>query len=116
MDKQKLFLPISIVLGCTILGGFFYAIQINKQDSIERQQYEALKREDFERQIEIKQEELKMKQNECESLSSGVMKKWNNVMGVTYDNIVWDECVVTYTDTKTGEVKTSPLSSMKTEY
>ena len=35
-------------------------------------------------------------------------------MGVTYDNDFWKECVVTYTDTKTGEVETSPLRLMQT--
>jgi hypothetical protein len=38
LDKNKLILPIAIVLGCLILGGVFYMIQINKQKSIERQQ------------------------------------------------------------------------------
>lgn len=38
MDKQKLILPFSILAGCIILGGFFYANQMNKQQSIERQQ------------------------------------------------------------------------------
>ena len=32
MDKNKLILPISILLGCIILGGFYYASQINKQN------------------------------------------------------------------------------------
>lgn len=35
MNKQKLILPISILLGCIILGGFYYASQINKQKMIE---------------------------------------------------------------------------------
>lgn len=38
MDKHKIILPISILLGCIILGGFFYASQVNKQQSIEKQQ------------------------------------------------------------------------------
>ena len=38
MDKNKLVLPISILLGCIILGGFYYVNQLNKQKSIERQQ------------------------------------------------------------------------------
>ena len=38
MDKNKLVLPISILLGCIILGGFFYATQVIKQQSIEKQQ------------------------------------------------------------------------------
>jgi len=114
MDKNKLIIPISILLGCLILGGFFYASQVNKQKSIEKQQQ--IKLQDEWRQQEIKDalEDLKLKQDECKSLSAGVIKRWSNVMGVTYDNEFWKECVVTYTDPKTGEVKTSPLRFMET--
>jgi nitrogen fixation-related uncharacterized protein len=38
MDKKKLVLPISILLGCIILGGFYYASQVNKQSSTEKKQ------------------------------------------------------------------------------
>jgi hypothetical protein len=38
MDKNKLILPISILLGCIILGGFYYTSESNKQASIEKQQ------------------------------------------------------------------------------
>ena len=38
MDKYKLILPISILLGCIILGGFYYASQLGKQRLIEKQQ------------------------------------------------------------------------------
>jgi len=38
MNKDKLVLPITILLGCIILGGFFYASQLSKQKSIEKQQ------------------------------------------------------------------------------
>lgn len=38
MDKNKLVLPISILLGCIIIGGFIYASQVIKQQSIEKQQ------------------------------------------------------------------------------
>ena len=102
----KLSLPVTILLGSVILGSFYYATQINKQESIERQQR-------IERETQTKQQELSFKQKECEALSDGVMRKWNNVMGVTY-NEAWGECVVTFTDLTTGEVETSALSSMKT--
>lgn len=113
MDKNKLILSVSIVLGAIILGGFFYAIQVNKQQSIERQQ--ELKLQDDRRQQEAENalEDLKLKQDECKTLAAGVMKKWNNVMGVTYDDKVWKDCVVTYTDPETGEIKTSPLRLMQ---
>lgn len=115
MDKlNKLLLPATIIIASLILGGFFYASQVSKQKSIESQQ--EIKLQDDKRQQEIKNatEELKLKQDECGALSAGVMKKWNNVMGVTYDNDFWKECVVTYTDTKTGEIQITPLRLMKT--
>lgn len=34
---KKLILPVSILLGCFILGGFYYASELNKQASVERQ-------------------------------------------------------------------------------
>ena len=59
MDKSKLVLPITILLASIILGGFYYASQVNKQKSIERQQ--AVKIEDnkkvdyFEKKIECEE-------------------------------------------------------------
>ena len=38
MENNKLVLPISIILGCIILGRFYYASEANKQQSIEKQQ------------------------------------------------------------------------------
>ena len=37
-NREKLILPITILLACAILGGFLYATQISKQKSIERQE------------------------------------------------------------------------------
>jgi len=113
MDKSKFVLPITILVASIILGGFSYASQVNKQNSIERQQ--AAKLQEDRRQQEIKNsiDELKLKQDECSTLSTGVMKKWNNVMGVTYDSELWEECVVTYTDPESGEIETSPLKFMQ---
>lgn len=42
MNANKIALPVSIVLGCLILGGFFYSAQLEKQKSIERQQMRQL--------------------------------------------------------------------------
>ena len=39
MEKiNKLSLPATIIIACVILGGFYYASQVNKQKSIEKQQ------------------------------------------------------------------------------
>ena len=35
---NKLILPVAILLSCLILGGFYYASEVNKQKSIEKQQ------------------------------------------------------------------------------
>jgi len=100
---NQLLLPIVIIIASIILGGFFYASQVNKQRSIDHQQ-----------EAENALENLKLKQDECKALSAGVMKKWNNVIGVTYDNGFWKECIVTYTNTETGKIETSPLRFMET--
>jgi len=114
MEKiNKLTLPTTIIITSLILGGFFYASQVNKQKSIEKQQEIELQDDRQQQEVKNALEDLKLKQGECKALSAGVTKKWNNVMGVTYDNDLWKECVVTYTDTKTGEVTTSPLRFMK---
>lgn len=62
MDKHKLILPVSILLGCIILGGFIYASQINKQKSIEKQQ--AIKLQE-DKKIEVAKAE-----KECRDLGS----------------------------------------------
>jgi hypothetical protein len=96
-------LPLVIFASSVVIGWFYYASEVNKQESIERQQ-----------RLSNEREELKIKQDECKSLAAGVMKKWNNVVGVTYDDLIWKDCVATYTDTITGEMTSSPLSQMKT--
>lgn len=99
---KDLSFPAAIVIGCVAIAISFYLVQVDKRKSIEKQQ-----------SYEVAQAELLNKQNECEALSSGVKRKWNNVVGVTYDNDFWKECVVTYTDSKTGEITTSPLRYMQ---
>jgi hypothetical protein len=98
MDKiNKLTLPTTIIIASLILGGFFYAAQVSEQKSIEKQQ-----------ETSNALEELKLKQDECETLSAGARKQWNNVIGVTYDNDL-KECILTQTDPDTGETETKPL-------
>jgi hypothetical protein len=110
---EKINTPLAIIIGSIVLGMSFYYVQIDKRESIEKQQVLENERLQTEKQQAAETAELKAKQDECESLAVGVRKKWNNVMGVAYDSKLWKQCVVTYTDTKTGEVTTSPLSSMK---
>ena len=45
MNKNKLILPAGVIIGCLIIGAFFYLVQINKQESLERQQLAKLEEE-----------------------------------------------------------------------
>ncbi len=98
MDKSKLILPISILLGAAIIGGFFYAIQVNKQSSIERQQQ--VKSEEDKRLAEAKAEQDKKeyaakKKNDCLDIYKTESDKWNNVRGWRYQESE-DNCFIRY--------------------
>ena len=72
MDKNKLALSIAILLASIILGGFYYASQINKQKSIERQQ--AIKIE------EDKKADYFKKKIGCEEYAEGIKKEISESM------------------------------------
>lgn len=98
MDKNKIIIPLSIIIGACLLGGFFYATQVNKQNSIERQQL--LKIEEDRKIAETKAEQEKAefiskKKNDCLSIYKTEDDKWNNVSGWRY-NEQDDKCYVEY--------------------
>ncbi|MCX6781590.1 MAG: hypothetical protein NTW66_00480 [Candidatus Magasanikbacteria bacterium] len=98
MDKSKLLLPISIVVGCIILGGFFYAIQINKQESIERQQKLDLAVEQKQQEAKAEQDKKEYaseRRNDCLNIYKTEDSKWSNVRGWRYD-AEGDECYIRY--------------------
>jgi uncharacterized protein YaiL (DUF2058 family) len=124
MDKSKLILPISILLASLILGGFFYASQINKQQSIEKQQrlklmqdlkIEQEKAERIEREKQAEADEERAKENfsnnlKCQTLLKDLKQRWNNVAGIYYDE--WrNTCIVKYVEE--GEIKEAPLENMQ---
>lgn len=107
MDKaieklNKLSLPIVILIASIILGGFFYAIQVNKQRSIERQQ--EIKLQD-ERTEEVFNNNLK-----CQTLLKDLKQRWNNLIGIYYSE-QQNTCIVKYT-TRDEETKEAPIESM----
>jgi len=63
MNKDKLILPVTILLAAIIIGGFIYASQTAKQQSIERQQRIELEAKQAELQAEKEQQD-KIKQEE----------------------------------------------------
>ncbi len=100
MDKHKILLPAAIVLACAILGGAFYAVQVNKQKSIEKQQL--LKIEEDRRAAEEKteldkQEFAAKRKNDCLSIYKTESDKWNNVRGWRYDE-EYNECHIRFKD------------------
>ena len=96
---DKLILPVAIVVASLILGGFFYATQVNKQRSIEKQleiKMEDKKREDEARAEQTKKEYVAKRSGECYSIYEKEREAFNNVEGNFY-NEADDECIVRYT-------------------
>jgi len=94
----KLSLPVTILLASIILGGFFYAIQINKQESIERQQQvERLFKQGQARiqQEQDKKEYIADRKQDCLNIYKTESDKWNNVKGWRYNEID-DDCLIRY--------------------
>ena len=100
-------------MGCIILGGFFYASQVNKQQSIERQQI--LKQIEDRRIEDAKAEQEKTKETfsnnlKCQTLLKDLKQRWNNVVGIYYSELD-NTCIVKYT--KKGETEEAPIESMQ---
>ena len=69
MKTKEFILPVAIVVGCIALGWFYYGVQINKQNSIEKQQQlkidnERESRESEEQKQQEKEKELETKETQ----------------------------------------------------
>src|SRR3989344_9574442 len=96
MEKlHKLLLPITILVACLLLGGFYYLTERNKQSSIEKQQQieQAAKLEQSKKEYAAKQKTA------CLEIYTTEGKKWGNVESWDYDADT-DKCVITYKDPK----------------
>lgn len=102
MTKKDYILPVSIVLGCFILGLFFYLSQVEKQESIERQQ-ELKSQQD-------KEKELFENNLKCNNVLTDLKKRWNNVVGISYSPYM-KTCMVKFM--KNGEVEQAALEDMQ---
>jgi len=94
MKIKDVSIPLAIIISSLILGGFLYAIQINKQNSIERQRV----------YVDSFGNELK-----CQNLLKDLKNKWHNVVGIYYSDF-WNTCMVKYTEG--GEVLEGRIESM----
>ena len=77
MKNIKLTLPVTILLSCIILGGFFYVSQISKQRSIEKQQ-----QRDIDAKKELQEEENKSKelaQTKLDNCLSDAKERYSNL-------------------------------------
>ena len=113
---NRLSLPATILMASLVLGGFFYASQISKQKSIEKQQ-----------QIELqakKADESFSNNLKCQTLLKDLKERWNNVVGIYYrgesgnrfDDILLGKntCIVKYTkDGKTLEASVEDMQDAK---
>ena len=94
MDKNKLVLPITILLGCIILGSFIYASQLSKQKSIEKQQQIDLQAKAEQDKSKQQTEQLKIEQDkkeyiakrkkDCYEIYEKEREKFNNVENFGY--------------------------------
>ncbi len=115
MNKiNKLSLPAVILISSIILGGFYFATQINKQRSIEKQQQ-------IELQAKLEADQTKEEEDEadaifnnnlkCQTVLKDMRQRWNNVVGIYYDDLL-HTCIVKYTDNK-GKVQESAIEDME---
>lgn len=121
MDKQKLLLPVTVLLGCIILGGVYYDVELNKQHSIERQQQLDLqqkqadqKAKDVSDKVKAEQEQAQAQQdqtnkdaprqryNDCMAKADATLKDMSNSLclekGFTQADVDAQKCKLTNGD------------------
>ena len=120
MANNHLIFPISILAGCIILGGFYYASETNKQKSIERQQQVELQAKAEANKAQQAADQTKADQAaaddefsnnlKCQSLLRDLKIRWNNVVGIYY-SALQNTCIVKYT--QYGTTMESPIGDMQ---
>lgn len=111
--KNKIILFTTILLASMILGGFFYISQINKQKSIERQQWIKLQNErrmEEERAKQDKADKTFSNNLRCQALLKDLKQRWSNVVGIYYSDLL-NTCIVKYTEK--GGVEEASIESMQ---
>ncbi|MDP1706447.1 MAG: hypothetical protein Q8L36_01340 [bacterium] len=113
MDKiNKLSLPVVILIASIILGGFFYASQLSKQKSIEKQrqiELQAKTEADQAKAEQDRKEYVVKRTKDCYDYETSERKKFNNVDGSRYLEEK-DICIVRY---KTDEYKGVDCTKVK---
>ena len=97
-EYKFIILAVSIVISSIIFGGFFYLAQVNKQESIERQQQALLEQEKLEKEQELEEQNWKeYKLEECLQKADKDYSVYVNLNGtkkgdgkIWASNQVWD--------------------------
>lgn len=96
MEKtNKLSLPVVILISSIVIGGFYYASQVSKQNSIERQQVIKIEeerriKEEGDKQVEAEKKRIEGIRAECNGRAYEKGKATNNVE--TY-NLQYQACL-----------------------
>jgi SAM-dependent MidA family methyltransferase len=97
---------VGIIVAVVLCGWLIYQSRINKQESIERQQQIELKaKAEKENADRVFENNLK-----CQDLLKDLKQRWNNVVGIYYDEFL-NTCIVKYT--KNGKVEEAPIENMQ---
>ena len=87
---NKLSPPAVILVASLILGGFFYASQVNKQRSIERQQGIELKAEKEQKNKKY----IAKRKLDCLAIYKAESGEFNNVKSWQYDPMIFGDSVI----------------------
>jgi len=109
MDKNKLILPITILVASILLGIFFYAGQISTQKFIERQ-LKIKSQADQAMAEKDKTDRIFSNNVKCQTLLISLRQKWNNMVGTYYDESK-NTCIVKYS--VKDKIEEAPFEEMK---
>ena len=126
VNNMKTQLPVAIIIAALIIGGSFYAIQVNKQRSIEKQQQieiqekrriDEAKAEQDSVKSELEEKEFDAeRKNDCLKIYESENDKWNNVQGWRYEELE-DQCYVVYkSEKKSSDVQCDELYPKDNSY
>jgi len=97
---EKISFPMAIVIAAVVLTIGFYAVQYNKQQSIERQQALELQEQRAIEKAKAEQaqkEYIAKRKMDCLGIYKVESSKWNNVLGWRYSETD-DQCFIIYKD------------------
>lgn len=100
MKFDKLIYPATILIASIIIGGSLYAVQVNKQNSIEKQQRLELEQNKFEMNYNKEKDKLEYilkRKKDCNDFESKIAIEYSNtIIGEAYYDEENDSCYLIY--------------------